>query len=159
VVPAIGAVPSRLATDTIRLVTLDETLAAFLSAAGAFARGQPEPVKALYSRAQDVTIANPFGPAVRGWENVSAALDFAASRFSEGEVSAFDNLARYEAPGLVTLIGTEHWHTRIGGEEHVDFDLRVTSTYREEKGEWKLVHRHADPISSFDADGPVRSNP
>ena len=140
-------------------MTLDGTLKAFRSAATALAQGNAEPVKALYSRAGDVTLANPFHHAVKGWKSVSAALDFVASRFSDGEATAFATLARYEAPGLVTLLGTEHWHTRIGGGDHADFDLRATSTYREENGEWKLVHRHADPISTFDADGPVRSNP
>src|SRR4051794_29322053 len=129
-------------------MTLDEVLRAWESAANAFAKGDPEPVKALYSRAEDVTLANPFGPPVRGWENVSAALDFASSRFRDGSVAEFNNLARYESPDLVTLLDVEHWRTKVGGGNHADFSLRVSSTYRREQGEWKLVHRHADPISS-----------
>jgi hypothetical protein len=35
--------------------------------------------------------------------------------------------------------------------------LGVTSTYRSEDDAWKLVHRHADPITKLDADGPTRS--
>jgi hypothetical protein len=30
------------------------------------------------------------------------------------------------------------------------FDLRVTTTFRRENGEWKIVDRHADPISTDD---------
>jgi hypothetical protein len=33
--------------------------------------GNPEVYKALYSRRGDVTLANPFGPPVRGWSEVS----------------------------------------------------------------------------------------
>ena len=33
-----------------------------------FVRGDPEPYKALFSHRQDVTLANPFFPVVRGWE-------------------------------------------------------------------------------------------
>ena len=40
--------------------------------------GNPEVYKALYSRRDDVTLANPFGPPVRGWSEVSARLDRAA---------------------------------------------------------------------------------
>jgi hypothetical protein len=36
--------------------------------------GNPEVYKALYSRRDDVTLANPFGPPARGWSDVSATL-------------------------------------------------------------------------------------
>ncbi len=137
-------------------MTLDEALERFHAAATGMARGDPEGVKALYSRADDVTLANPFGHAVRGWPEVAAALDYVSSRFSDGEVTEFRNIARYEAADLVTFLDVEHWRTRVGGEDLSEFDLRVTSTYRNENGDWKLVHRHADPISTFDAEGPVR---
>jgi hypothetical protein len=64
-------------------MTLDELRTQFTAAATAFAQGDPEPVKRLYSQADDVSLANPFGPAVRGWADVSAALDFASSRFRD----------------------------------------------------------------------------
>jgi hypothetical protein len=35
----------------------------------------PTPVKELYSEAEDVTLANPFGPARRGRAAVLGALD------------------------------------------------------------------------------------
>ncbi len=140
-------------------MTLEETLEEFRSAANAMARGDPRGVKALYSQADDVTLANPFGHAVRGWADVAAALEYVSSRFSEGEVTEFNNIARYEGVDLVTFLDVEHWRTRVGGKDVSDFDLRVSSTYRNEGGEWKLVHRHADPISSFDAEGPIRRTP
>jgi ketosteroid isomerase-like protein len=120
------------------------------------AQGDSSKVKALYSRADDVTLANPFGHAVQGWDDVAAALDYVAATFSEGEVTEFRNLARYEAPGPATLLEVEHWRTRVGGKGLAEFDLRVSSTYRREDGEWRLVHRHADPISTFDEEGPLR---
>jgi ketosteroid isomerase-like protein len=122
-----------------------------------FSRGDSLPVKMLFSHQDDVTLANPFGPPVRGWSKASEALDFASSRFKEGEVS-FDLIARYETSELVTLFEIENWKAKVGGRREVSpFVLRVTSTFRWEDGDWKLVHRHADPITSFHPDGPLRS--
>lgn len=138
-------------------MTLDEALVSFRVAASAMARGDPEAVKAMYSESDDITLANPFGHAVRGRADVEAALDYVSARFSDGEVSAVDTIARYETDDLATLLDVEHWRTRVaGGAELSEFDLRVSSTYRREDGRWRLVHRHADPIASFDDAGPIR---
>jgi ketosteroid isomerase-like protein len=138
---------------------LGKLLEHFEGAARDFSRGDPEAVKALYSRAADVTLANPFGPAVKGWAEVSAALDFASSRFSEGDVHDFRTIVAYESSDLVTVLGTEKWEARIGDASEVSpFELRVTTTFRREDGTWKIVHRHADPIASADARGPLRSS-
>jgi ketosteroid isomerase-like protein len=126
---------------------------------GEFVKGNPEPAKEAYSRKDDVTLANPFGPAVRGWDKVAETLDFASSRFSDGESSGFETLAEYASEDLVTILEIEHWRARVGDNQEVlPFDLRVTSTFRREENEWKLVHRHADPITRFDPGGPLRNS-
>jgi hypothetical protein len=64
---------------------LEEVIQQYHTALDAVVRGRPEPMKALFSRADDVVLADPFGPAVQGWDDASAALDYASSRFSDGE--------------------------------------------------------------------------
>jgi ketosteroid isomerase-like protein len=124
-----------------------------------FSRGNAEPVKGVFSRRDDVTLANPFGPAVRGWKQVSDALDFASSRFRDGAVSSVETLATYATPDLATILEVEQWKARVGGRDEVaSFTLRVTSTFRREDGTWRLVHRHADPIVAPHPDGPLRSS-
>src|SRR5919199_477238 len=130
-------------------MSLDEVLERYHRAADVFSRGDPAQVKALFSDADDVTLANPFGPARRGREAVTKALDYASSRMSDGKVSAFNELARYTTAELATVVEIEHWRARIGERDSVEpFDLRVTTTFRRESGEWRVVHRHADPIST-----------
>jgi ketosteroid isomerase-like protein len=146
----------------LRAVTGGSPIEGFLGryqeAVRAFSLGQPEGVKALYSQGDDATLANPFGPAVRGWEAVSKALDFASSRFSDGQVERFEIIATYATDDLVTFLATEHWQARVGDSADVEsFELRVTSTLRREDDDWRLVHRHADPISTPDPQGPLRS--
>jgi ketosteroid isomerase-like protein len=138
---------------------LEQVVERYHSAADEFSRGNPEPVKALFSRREDVTLANPFGPAVRGWEKVSEALDFASARFRQGEVGTFHTVASYLGADLASVLEVEHWKARVGDREEITpFDLRVTSTFRREDESWKLVHRHADPISTRHPEGPLRAS-
>ncbi len=69
---------------------------AYHVAADEFSRGNPEPIKAVFSHGDDVTLANPFGPAARRWKEVSGALEFASSRFSDGNVASFENRDLYQ---------------------------------------------------------------
>jgi ketosteroid isomerase-like protein len=123
-----------------------------------FARGDPEPVKQIFSHRDDVTLANPFGRAVRGWKQVSEALNFASARFREGVVTSFESIAEYVGSDLATILELERWRTKVSGRHDLSsFELRVTSTFQLEDGTWKLIHRHADPIATAHPDGPLRS--
>ena len=122
-----------------------------------FAVGDPEPIKAMYGRREDVLLANPFGGSSRGWDAVSQALDFASSKFRDGRPVRFEEVSRYIGKDLVMLFEHEHWETKVGGrDEPSPFDLRVTTTFRLEGDEWQLVSRHADPLTTPHPDGPVR---
>jgi ketosteroid isomerase-like protein len=124
-----------------------------------FSKGDPAPVNELFSRQDDVTLANPFGPAVRGWGQLAEALDFASSRFREGEVVRFETLATHATDELACLVEVEGWTARVADRRELSrFTLRVTTTFRRERGGWKLVHRHADPIATPDPDGPLRAS-
>jgi ketosteroid isomerase-like protein len=136
---------------------LDEVIEQYHLAADEFSRGDPEPVTMLFSHRDDVSLANPFGPSVRGWMQFAEALDSASSRFSDGQVESFDSVAKYMAADLACILELERWRAKVGGRENASqFDLRVTSTFRREDDAWKLVHRHADPVTTPNSDGPLR---
>ncbi len=138
-------------------MNLDDTIDASYAAMDAFAKGDPAPVKSLFSRRDDVMLANPFGPAAAGWSATSEMLDFASSRFRDGHFKGADRIARYETADLAVIHETEHWQAKIAGRNELsDFDIRVTTTFRAEDGAWKIVHRHADPITTLSEDGPLR---
>ncbi|WP_292321216.1 hypothetical protein [Mesorhizobium sp.] len=66
-------------------------------AVDAFVKGDPEPLKRLYSQRDDVVIANPFGPPAKGWKNAAETMDRAAANYRDGEaiaLSAFRNTQR-----------------------------------------------------------------
>jgi ketosteroid isomerase-like protein len=111
--------------------------------------GNPEVYKALYSRRDDVTLANPFGAPVRGWSGVSARLDRAAENYRDGEVIGFENVSTVISPDLAYIVEVENYRARVGGaEELAAVSVRVTTCFRREDGVWKVVHRHADPITA-----------
>ena len=111
--------------------------------------GNPEVYKALYSRQDDVTLANPFGPPVRSRREVSATLDRAAENYQDGEVVRFENVSTVITADLAYTVEIESYRARVGGaEELAPVSLRVTTGFRREDGIWKVVHRHADPITA-----------
>ncbi len=131
----------------MRTVDFDEVVAHYQRALGEFAKGNPEPNKLVFSHREDVTLANPLGPPARGWEQVAATLERAASVIREGEVTGFDIVAKYVTPELAYIVWVERAKAKLGGRQDiVPFALRVTTIFRPEEGTWKVVHRHADPI-------------
>ncbi len=127
---------------------LDEVIEHYDLALDEFMRGDPEPVKKIFSHREDVTLANPFFPVGHGWEQVAERLERAASNFRDGEAS-FETVEKYVTPELAYLVRIERAKTKVGGsEELAPIALRVTSIFRPEEGTWKVVHRHADPITT-----------
>ncbi len=115
----------------------------------AFVKGDPEPKKRLFSRRDDVTLANPFGPPARGWNQVEKTLERAASQLREGEAIRFERISEYATAELAYILEIERYRGKVGGaNELAPNSLRVTTIFRREDGQWRIVHRHADPITS-----------
>ena len=139
----------------MRTVDFDEVVEQYQRALGEFVKGNPEPVKMVFSHREDVTLANPLGPPVRGWEQVAATGERAATLVREGEKVGFDIVAKYVTPELAYMVWVERTKAKFGGRQDVaPSALRVTTIFRPEDGTWKVVHRHADPITTVQ---PVES--
>ena len=128
---------------------VDELLEQFHLAQGEFLKGNPEPVQKLYSHREDVSLANPYGPPVRGWEQVAKTIEHASSLRSDGEFVGSEIVAKYVTPELAYVVQIERAEAKVGGREEITpYALRSTNIFRLEEGEWKVVHRHADPITT-----------
>jgi len=118
-------------------------------ALGEFVIGNPEPLKEMYSHRDDVSLANPFGPPMRGWKQAAETMERAASYYRDGEAIGFESVAKYVTRDLAYIVEIERYKAKVAGSQDiVPIVLRVTSIFRPEDGVWKLVHRHADPIAS-----------
>jgi ketosteroid isomerase-like protein len=131
---------------------MDTTWERFVSvcqaALGELVEGRPEPFKALWSHADDVVIMGAFGGHERGWEQVSARLDWAAKGIAATDRSA-ENIVTTVGDDLAFTVDLEHM-TRHIGDRRQPRTLRCTHAYRLEDGQWKVVLRHADELAETD---------
>ena len=128
---------------------VDELIEQYFRAQREFLRGNPEPVKDLFSHREDVTLANPYGPPVRGWEKVAEAVEHAASLRRDGTFVEWQIVAKYVSAELAYVVQIERAEAKIGAREDITpLAVRATMIFRPEDGEWKIVHRHADPITT-----------
>ena len=83
----------RFTFNALNLCEIDDPVEAYHDALGHIVEGDPGPLQELYSHRDDVTLSNPWGPTRRGWADVSAGVERAASQLREGRHS----------PGRTTL--------------------------------------------------------
>jgi ketosteroid isomerase-like protein len=113
------------------------------SAEAAIYRGDPGPFKELWSRGDDISLFGAFGPCKKGWHQVGKTVDWVASRYREGVVTAEYEVV-HEGADLAYTVGYETGEVVLDGAPVTRQRLRVTQIYRREDGEWRLVHRHGD---------------
>jgi hypothetical protein len=76
-------------------------------------------------------------------------VEHAASQVRDGEITSFEEVAKFVTPELAYTVWLERQKAKVGGREDLTpFALRVTMIFRPEVGTWKVVHRHADPITT-----------
>jgi ketosteroid isomerase-like protein len=128
---------------------LDQLIERYHRALSEFMTGNPHPAVALFSRRDDITLANPFGPVVRGPNQVKLAAERAAMNYRGGRAISFEPFAKCVAPDLAYLVEVERYEAKVGDRDALtQFALRVTSIFSREADGWKLLHRHADPITT-----------
>ena len=128
---------------------VDELIERFHLAQAEFLKGNPEPVKELWAHGEHVSLGNPYGPPVRGWEEVSKTIEHASSLRRDGEFLGSEETAKCVTSELAYVVGIERAKAKIGAsEESTPYALRATNIFRLQDGEWKFVHRHADPITT-----------
>ena len=111
----------------------------------AFIRGDMERYLEMTPHARGFTLMNPFGGEPARYEDRSESLRAAAGFFRGGEVKL--EVAEVHAWGdTVVLVMVERQNVEVGGLPDQDWSLRVTQVYRRDGSDWRVVHRHADPL-------------
>jgi len=115
----------------------------------ALQNGDPGPRGALWSHADPVTL---FGAeaSASGWVEIEPIFNHLAQSFSDGQSCTYEVLGAGVSGDLAYVAAIER---SVAGTRGVDpgpeiFTLRVTTVFRREQGEWKVVHRHGDPLDA-----------
>ena len=121
-------------------------------AVAAYVSGDPGPFQAGLSHGSDVTIFGGFGGWQKGYQNVEQRTSWSSSQY-HGGTSEPEILAQGHSGDLGYTVHLEHVVARSGpSASEVQKTYRVTHIFRREGDEWKLIHRHADPL--IDTSGP-----
>ncbi len=128
---------------------IDIVLGQYKLATTEFLKGNAEPYKMMFSHREDVTLANPLFPTVRGWEKVSGTLEQTAARLRDGELINSTTVSKYVTPELAYVVSIVQEKAKLGGSPDITpVALRTTMILRPEEGTWKIVHLHGDPITT-----------
>jgi ketosteroid isomerase-like protein len=121
--------------------------------AAAYCNGDSGPLDAIVTETGTTTFLPPLGGVVTGAKEVKARYDKDVDAFSPGAKSSLEVINSGTSRQLVFWTGIQDFQGEIYGQA-TTMKLRITEVFRLIEGEWKLVHRHADPA----VDVPTRSN-
>lgn len=131
-----------------------EALAAadrFYEALNIMFTGNVEPMKALWSHADDVTFMGPAGGLQTGWQEVGEIWDKQAALKLGGKVTPQDMAITLGEDIAITSnyeIGENY--DQDGNLQKVS--IRATNIFRKEEGEWKMIGHHTDLLPYLEKD-------
>src|ERR1700759_3943549 len=122
------------------LAAFADALSRERSAEAAIYRGDPGPFKELWSRGDDISLFGAFGPCKKGGPRVGKTVEWVASRYREGVVTAEYEVV-HEGADLAYTVGYETGDVVLDGAKTRQ-RLRATQISRGENGEGRLAPRH-----------------
>ena len=148
---ALPATPDNIALEVLPLpesqpkAEFESLVSKMQEANRELAQGDPGKIKQLWSRADDVTIfCGSSGVEVKGWKAVEERLDWLCSQVPAGSRYSSERISSQTGENYGSLQQTEHYKLLDGKT----MDLGVTLLFKKEAGGWKIVHRHAENLSS-----------
>ena len=112
--------------------------------------GDAGPRIAMWSRAEPLTL---FGAAIsgRGWGEIGPIFGALGKQFANCLSYENEIVAAEAHDDLAYTVALEHTTASVNGAEPEPYVLRVTTIFRREDGQWKVVHRHGDALAADSA--------
>lgn len=126
--------------DAEGLVALSER------ANAALMRGDLAAYRQLIAYTDDFTLMSPFGGDPTRAAQLTEERMQALGRFFRNGTASQEVVQTYASPEMVALVLIERQNVEVGGLPAQDWPLRVTLIFQRVDGQWRLAHRHADPL-------------
>jgi ketosteroid isomerase-like protein len=126
---------------------IPEVIDLWSAAAQAYMNGDLPTYAGLARHGEDYTLMPPNGgDPRRGFDGSDEAAEWTARTFLGGDtdVEVFET---YASGDLAVLVAIERQQGTVAPLPRQDWSLRITLVFRREDGAWRLVHRHADPLT------------
>jgi ketosteroid isomerase-like protein len=126
---------------------VSELIARFERAAAAYIRGDIRGYLDLIAHTEDCSLMPPNGgePGIVGADRTEEEIEATSNFFHSGD-AVLEVTRTLVGQDVVVLVAVERQHGEVGEFPDQDWSLRVTLVFVRQHGEWKLAHRHADPL-------------
>jgi ketosteroid isomerase-like protein len=139
-----GSALADAASVTDKLIA--ELVRQSVEANSALMRGDINSYRALITHTDDFALMSPFGGTPTRGSDMTSERWEAMGRFFRNGTFAQEVVQAYGSADMVVLATIERARVEVGGLPAQDWALRVTLVYCREGSEWRLAHRHADPL-------------
>lgn len=117
--------------------------AGFYSALNVLFTGKMEPMRDVWSHADDVTYMGPDGPFLVGWRLVSEDLEKQAAMKLGGHIEP-DQMHITAGQEIAVVENYEKGENTNARGKPEKVSLRATGVFRKEDGQWKMIGHHTD---------------
>lgn len=118
------------------------------SAAKEYSAGDIDALQEIATRHPPATLFEAGGAIRLGPDRVLEAYLKAAPQYESAGHTRFEVLQSAASDGLAYWVGLQRSTVRLADGAQRQVVMRVTELFRREKGEWKLIHRHADQLEA-----------
>ena len=135
-------------TDVAANADVQALLLAATQAHAALMRGDSAGYRSFISLGDDFTLMAPMGgPPSRGGNYSDDEWAAIGRFFRNGRDSTLELVQAYRCDDMVVLAAIERTRVGVADLPEQDWALRVTLVFRRDREQWRLVHRHADPLA------------
>jgi len=124
-------------------INLEDAADAFYEAGNRLLAGDATAFQQIWSEADDISHLGPTGVICRGRKAVMEAFAREAAMGFAGTLVA-DQRHCLETAEMGLLVCTERTSGMTRDGEPLQLDIRSTTVFRKEQGQWKAVHHHTD---------------